>query len=228
MNLATAMRTAAAATMGMMALCGCDATRDAGAQVQHEAGVLAEKTRAGAADMVAAAGSASVSAAASAADWAGELYRTGQLSETARSWLAQGAEASRSGIEAVLQRGQQAAPVAMEIGAALASAVDSDTMFEPIYQEVRGDSPELALRRSEADAAISGMTRVEVIDGLQVGFKELASIDLGHRVTESAYLVVWRQDDRLVGFVYRSRRDVALAQLVSVAPRLIGLARSVL
>ena len=59
-------------------------------------------------------------------------------------------------------------------------------------------TPELALRRSEADTAIQGMTRVEVIDGVQVGFKELSSLDLGHRVTEHAYLVVWRQGDRLV------------------------------
>ena len=118
--------------------------------------------------------------------------------------------------------------MATEIGKALASAVDSDTMIEPIYQEVSGASPELALGRAEADAAISGMSRVEVIDGLQVGFKELSSLDLGHRVTESAYLVVWRQGDRLVGFVYRSRRDVAIGQLVSAAPRLIGLVRSVL
>jgi hypothetical protein len=225
----TLVRAAALAAMGtMLAAGGCEASRDAGVQVQREAGVMAEKTRAGAADMVAAAGERTVVAAGAAADWAGELVRSGQLSDTARSWLRSGAAASQQGIEAVLQRGEQAVPVAMEIGKALTSAVDSDTMFEPIYQEVSGGSPELALRRSEADTAIQGMTRVEVIDGVQVGFKELSSLDLGHRVTEQAYLVVWRQDDRLVGFVYRSRRDIDLGQLVALAPRLIGLVRSAL
>jgi len=228
MKLVMTLGAAVVSVLAMTAAVGCEATRDAGAEVQREAGVMAEKTRAGAADMVAAAGERSAEAAQAAADWAGELYRSGRLTDTARGWLKQGAAASQAGIEAVLQRGEQAVPMATEIGKALASAVDSDTMIEPIYQEVSGATPELALGRAEADAAISGMTRVEVIDGLQVGFKELSSLDLGHRVSESAYLVVWRQGDRLVGFVYRSRRAVAIAQLVSVAPRLIGLVRSVL
>jgi len=228
MKLVMTLGAAAVGVVAMMAVGGCEATRDASAEVQREAGVMAEKTRAGAADMVAAAGERSAEAAGAAADWAGELYRSGQLTDTARAWLKQGAAASQAGIEAVLQRGEQAVPVATEIGKALASAVDSDTMIEPIYQKVSGASPELALGRAEADAAISGMTRIEIIDGLQVGFKELSSLDLGHRVSESAYLVVWRQGDRLVGFVYRSRRDVAIGQLVSAAPRLIGLVRSVL
>mgnify|MGYP000067050570 CR=1 FL=1 len=220
--------TLAAAAVSMALVSGCDASRDAGAEVQRQAGEMAEKTRAGAADMVAVAGERGAEAAQAAADWASAVYRSGQLSETARGWIRDGAAASQVGIEAVLQRGEQAVPVATEIGKTLASAIDSDTMIEPIYQEVSGASPELALARTEADAAISGMTRVEVIDGLQVGFKELSSLDLGHSVSERAYLVVWRQGDRLVGFVYRSRRDLAIGQLVSAAPRLIGLARSVL
>ena len=48
------------------------------------------------------------------------------------------------------------------------------------------------------------------------------------RISEQAYLVVWRQDDRLIGFIYRSRRSVDLVQLVGLAPRLIGLVRSAL
>ncbi len=185
----------------------CDTSRD----VSHEAKILADKTTAEARDM---------------ATRAGEYLRDGQLSASAKEWLHRGAEASREGIEAVLERGQQAAPVAMEIGRALASASDSDTMFEPIYQEVSGASPELALRRAEADAAIRGMTRVEVIDGLEVGFKELASVESGQSMREQAYLVVWRQDAHLVGFVYRSRRVIALAALIQLAPRLVALARS--
>ena len=123
---------------------------------------------------------------------------------------------------------EQGIPVALEIGKALVGAVDSDTLIEPIYQEVGGGSPELAVRRTEADAAIKAMTRVEVIDGLQVGFKELSSLDLGHRVSEQAYLVVWRQDEHLVGFVFRSRRDIKIAEVVALAPKLVALVRGVL
>lgn len=168
-----------------------------------------------------------VEAARVAREWA-EGLNLGELSESAKSWLRRGAEASASGIEAVLQKGEQVVPVAKEIGGALASAIDADTTFEPIYQEVAGGPPELSRRRSEVDVAIQGMTRVEPIDGLQVGFKQLSSLDLGHSVSESAYLVMWRQGDRLVGFVFRSRRDVSLPQLVAGAPRLVGLVRSVL
>jgi hypothetical protein len=248
-------RTRAALAAMWTALAGCEASKDAGAQAQREAGALAERTRAGAADMAEAAqreagvlaertrdeaarlaavagergteaakaaADSSVAAARTTADWATQKWREGRLTETAQGWLRRGAEASRGGIEAVLQRGQQAAPVAAEIGAALGAAIDSDTMFEPIYQQV-GEGVS-----AEADAAIQGMTRVEPIDGLQVGFKELTSLDLGHRVSEHAYLVMWRQDDRLVGFVFRSRRDIALAELITLAPRLVGLVRSVL
>lgn len=212
---------------------GCESgagqmARDAGAQVQREAGVMAEKTRAGAGELVVAAGERTAEAAYAAGAWAGELVRSGQLSDTARGWLRSGAEASRGGIEALLERGEQAVPAALEIGRALGSAIDSDTMFEPIYQEVSGASPQLAARRAEADEVIRGMPRVEVIDGLQVGFKDLSSLDAGRRVSEQAYLVVWRQDDHLIGFIYRSRRTVELGQLVALAPRLVGLVRSAL
>ncbi|MCY1055097.1 hypothetical protein [Nannocystis sp. SCPEA4] len=184
------------------------------------------RTRA-AAEMAEMAGSRTAEAARAARAWA-ENLNLGELSEAARGWLRKGAEASSSGIEAVLQKGEQVVPVAVEIGRALGGAVDTSTQFEPIYQEVPGGSSELAERRAEADAAIQGMPRVEVIDGLSVGFKQLSSFDVGHHASESAYLVMWRQHDRLIGFVLRSRRDVALAELVREAPRLVALVRSVL
>jgi len=246
MTRATAMAAMVAGLMGLAAP-GCEGgaerARGAGAEVQREAGALAERTRtgaealmaaagertrAGAGELMAAASERTAEATQAAGAWAGELVRGGQLSAAARDWLRRGAAASRGGIEALLQRGEQAVPVALEIGQALASAVDRDTMFEPIYQEVSGASPELAVRRAEADAVIQGMPRVEVIDGLQVGFKDLSTLDMGRQVSEQAYLVVWRQDDHLIGFIYRSRRSVALAQLVALAPRLIGLVRSAL
>ncbi len=215
--------------LAVLAVClgvpGCDSTRDA---AQREAGVMAEQTQKKASELASAAGDRTVEAAKAARDWAGDLVASGKLSETAMDWLQRGAAASGEGIEAVLKRGEQGIPVAMDIGKVLVGVVDSDTLIEPIYQEVGGGSQELAVKRTEADEAIKGMTRVEVIDGLQVGFKELSSLDLGHHVSEQAFLVVWRQDDRLIGFVYRSRRDIALQQLVAAAPKIIGLVRSAL
>lgn len=226
-------RMMAAMVAGLCVLAGCEPgdkqqAREVGAKLQREAGVLADKTRVGAGELAVAAGERTVEAAEAAGSWAGELVRSGQLSDVSRDWLRRGAEASRVGIEALLQRGEQAAPVALEIGHALVGAIDSDTRIEPIYQEVSGASPELAARRAEADGLISTMPRVEVIDGLQVGFKDLSSLDLGRQISEQAYLVVWRQDDRLIGFIYRSRRSIDLVTLVGLAPRLVGLVRSAL
>jgi hypothetical protein len=228
-------RTMAMAAMvsGLCVVFGCgpdgeQRAREMGAEVHREAGVLADRTRIGAGELVVAAGERTAEAAEAAGSWAGELVRSGQLSDAARGWLRRGAEASRVGIEALLQRGEQAVPVALEIGHALAGAIDADTRIEPIYQEVSGASPELAARRAEADGLISTMPRVEVIDGLQVGFKDLSSLDVRRQTSEQAYLVVWRQDDRLIGFIYRSRRSVDLVTLVGLAPRLIGLVRSAL
>lgn len=200
-----------------LGLCGCDALD----------GCDAAKSTQRASEMAQAAGARTAEVAHAAREWAAGLG-LGELTESAKAWLRRGAEASASSIEAVLQKGEQVVPVALEITRALVAAIDTDTAIEPIYQEVAGGSTELALRRAEADAAIQGMARVEPIDGLQVGFKQLSSLDLGRHVSESAYLVVWRQDDRLVGFVFRSRRAVALDQLVHEAPRLVALVRSVL
>lgn len=188
-------------------------------------GCDASESRTRAAEVAEAAGTRTAEAARAARAWAESL---GELSESAKAWLRKGAEASTSGIEAVLQKGEQVVPVAVEIGRALGGVVDASTRFEPIYQEVPGGSPELAERRAEADAAIQDMPHVEVIDGLSVGFKQLSRFDLERHASESAYLVMWRQHDRLVGFVVRSRRDVALAELVREAPRLVALVRSVL
>lgn len=200
-----------------LGLCGCDAL----------SGCDAAKSTQRASEMAQAAGARTAEVAHAAREWAAGLG-LGELTESAKGWLRRGAEASASSIEAVLQKGEQVVPVALEITRALVAAIDTDTAIEPIYQEVAGGSTELALRRSEADAAIQGMARVEPIEGLQVGFKQLSSLDAGQHVSESAYLVVWRQDDRLVGFVFRSRRAVALDQLVHDAPRLVALVRSVL
>ena len=190
----------------------------------REAGALAEKTRAGVGELATSASEQTVAAARMTAEWATKLAQRGELTETAKLWLKKGAELSQGGIEAVLAKGQQAVPTALAIGGALATAVDSDTMIEPIYQPIG----QAGIGSAAAEAAIRGMARVEPIDGLQVGFKELTSLDLGHRVSEQAYLVVWQQSEHLVGFVFRSRRDIAITEVVALAPKLIGLARGVL
>jgi hypothetical protein len=51
----------------------------------------------------------------------------------------------------------------------------------------------------------------------------MTQYDTGGRTTESAYLVLWRRDDHLLGFVYRSRKRVDIDTLVRETPRLVGL-----
>ena len=86
--------------------------------------------------------------------------------------------------------------------------------FRPIYIELDGQND-----REAIDRAIGNMPRVEVIDGLTVGFRAF---------TKRQFLVVWRRDDRLVGFVYTSLIDVAIEHVVEQAPRIIGLVGKVM
>lgn len=239
------MRTTAAVLVAMVAAApGCDsaqredlaaktragadaASREAGELAEKTrvgAGELADKTRVGARELATAAGEQTMAAGRATAEWATKLVQRGELTATAKSWLERGAALSKGGIEAMLAKGQQAVPTAVAIGGALASAVDSDTMLEPIYQPIG----QAGIGTVEADAAIRGMTRVEPIDGVEVGFKELTSLEGGHRISEEAYLVMWRQGDSLVGFVFRSRRDIAITELVALAPKLVGLVRGAL
>ncbi len=160
---------------------------------------------------------------AAARAWAEDLSDTGELSNTARAWLSAGAEATQDGAESLLVRGEQVAPVAVSIGRSLAEVYDSDTVLEPVYQPIGapGDDPETG--NAKADAAIKDMGRVEVVDGVSVGFKDLTSTSTRERVSERGYLVLWRKDDHLVGFVYRSRKTIDLEKLVAEAPKLLGL-----
>ena len=112
------------------------------------------------------------------------------------------------------------APAAIEIGRVLVGAYDKDVDFDPIWRKV--DTPEA---RIALDATIGEMPRVEMIDGLKVGFKDLSSRDTSKSVSESAYLVLWRQADHVMGFVYRSRTTVDIEVLIREAPRLVALAR---
>lgn len=153
--------------------------------------------------------------------WA-DVPDTGALSKTAKGWLDQAAEHGEGGIAPLLAKGEQVAPVAADISRSLAGAIETDTKVEPIYQKV----PEG--QEAQVDAAISDMPRVEVIDGLTVGFRQLDETSTEKMVKERGYLVTWREGEHLVGFVYRSKRTVDLNKVVAETPRILGLARRAL
>jgi hypothetical protein len=149
--------------------------------------------------------------------WA-DIPGTGELSDTAKGWLA--SVTDEATIETVVREGTQIAPVALEIGKSLHDAIDSDTAIEPIFQKIEeGDE-------DKVDAAISDMPRTEVVDGLKIGFKQLDETTNAHMVKERGYLVTWRDGDRLYGFVYHSKRTIDVDKLVADAPRLLGLAKA--
>ena len=149
--------------------------------------------------------------------WA-DIPGTGELSDTAKGWLATATDEAT--IEVVVREGKQVAPVAMEIAESVSGAIDSDTAIEPIYQVVEEGQTE------EVDAAIADMPRTEVVDGLTLGFKQIDETSNAKSVKERGYLVTWRDGDHLYGFVYRSKRTIDIDKLVADAPRLLKLARA--
>lgn len=142
------------------------------------------------------------------------LRADGKLSDAA-SALVTAAAASSDGIERTIAKGTQLAPQAWEIAKVVNGAVDDETVLEPIVQDAND--------KAAVDKAVGGMPRVEVMDGLQVGFKKLDSLDAQRSVKERAFLVTWRRDDKLLGFVYRSKRDIDLDALVKLSPKLVAL-----
>lgn len=149
-----------------------------------------------------------------------DLPRTGELSATTRSWLD---GATGDGIEPLVAKGTQLAPVALEIGKVVNDAVDKDYAIEPIYQDVGDEAAQ-----KELDEKLAKMPKTQEIDGVRVGFKQLSEVSSETKVNESAYLVLWRRDDHLVGFVYRSRSEIDVDELFAEAPRLVGLVNSAL
>lgn len=149
-----------------------------------------------------------------------DVRTDGELSDSAKAWLKSQAS-DDSSIETVLVKGVQLAPVALEATKVLVQATDTETKIEPIFQKVDGDT-------SKTDAAIKGMPRVEVIDGLTVGFKQMDSLDASKKVEHRGYLVMWRHEDHLVGFVYRSTRTIDIEKIVAEAPRLVKLTQKAL
>jgi hypothetical protein len=150
-----------------------------------------------------------------------DLRDDGELSDSAKEWLKSQATVEDGAIESVLVKGVQLAPVALEATKVLIDATDSETAIEPIFQKVDGDS-------SKTDAAIAGMPRVQAMDGLTVGFKQMDTLDASKKVEQRGYLVMWRHEDHLVGFVYRSTRTIDIEKLVAETPRLVKLTQKAL
>ena len=162
---------------------------------------------------------------ASTEKWLADVNQSGELSETAKIWLQAKATLADAGIESLLVHGKLILPTAIEIGKVLNNAVDQDTVVEPIFAKLADDSDTSRSAQEKADQAIKQMTKVEVIDGLTVGFMDLTSSAEGMHRTETGYLVVWRQENYLVGFIYRSRKQINVEMLMHEAPRLIQLVR---
>ena len=154
--------------------------------------------------------------------WAG-VTNTGELSSDATAWVKERAKVDGAKVETVIAKGVQVAPVALEIALVVNAAVDDDTAIEPIYQKIEGDQTE-----AEVDAAIGSMARVEVIDGVKVGYSQLSKLDASTKVDEQAYLLTWRREDRLIGLVYRSKRTIDLEMLVKETPRLVAMTQKAL
>jgi len=151
-----------------------------------------------------------------------DLTNDGELSQTTKAWIAeQATKAGSADIESIIQTGVQLTPVALEASKLLADAVDSERAIEPIFQKIDDDP-------AKVDKAIGDMPRVEAIDGVTVGFKQMDSLDADQSVKERGYLVMWRHDEHLVGFVYRSKRTIDLQALIAETPRLIALTQQAL
>ena len=224
--------------MPLAVLCGalaCDAdgakdqARDKAREVQDQAKAKAAAVKDQAADKAhevgAQARDKAGELAGDAVDKAGELWaeRKGELSDGAKTIVARGASASGEGVEALVVKGEQVAPVAFDVAKTLRNTVDSDVDIEPIVQNLDDEQAQ-----AELDARIADMTQVETIDGLDVGFKDVSQWDTAGRENEAAYLIMWRKDARLYGLVYRSRSRVHLDKMVAEAPRLIGAVQGVL
>lgn len=168
-------------------------------------------------DQVTSAASKSKELVDDAKDKAGE--RIDQLGDTAAkydeeldAWLA---DPDKGSIEAyIVDKGGSAAELA-RIAKALHGTVDGETVVLPIYRPVGADEKDI-------DEAIGDMPRTEVVDGVTVGFKRLSHTDTTKQVKEEGYLVLWRREGHLIGFVYRKKSTIDLDAVAKEAPRLVA------
>lgn len=138
------------------------------------------------------------------------------LSDSVRAWIEEGAEGAEGGVESLILEATQIARLVGEIGKVIGEAVDSETIIEPICQRL---DDEEAMAKTEK--AIGDMPRVEVIEGLKAGFKDLTSTDTEAHVKEKGYLVIWRYKDYRVGFVYRTKKTIDIDKLVQEVPKIV-------
>lgn len=162
---------------------------------------------------------ASKKAVDDAKKWWDDVPDTGELSDKTKAWLAKAADDGEASIEKALADGEQYAPTALQIAQGLSSAVDSETGFEPIYVKVDD--------KASADEKIGDMPKVQVVDSLTIGLKRVDEWDGLTKNKERGYLVLWREDEHLVGFVYRSRSEISLEKVAAEVPRLVKLVRQV-
>lgn len=113
-----------------------------------------------------------------------------------------------------ITKGASSATGLAKTAAPLAKAVETDATVLPIVRPVGGSTADI-------DEAIGDMPRTEVIDGVTVGFRQLTLVDNDQHLSEKGYLVLWRRGDYLLGFVYRSKREVKLDVLVAETPKLM-------
>jgi hypothetical protein len=146
-----------------------------------------------------------------------DIPGSGELSESSRRWL-DSASGSGDGVVPLVAKGMQLAPVAMEVAKVVNDAVDKDYAIEPIYQEIGDEAAQEAL-----DDKLAKMPKTQEIDGVRVGFRRLSEVSSEKKLDESAYLVIWRRDAHLVGFIYRTRSEIDVDTLAAETPRLIGL-----
>ena len=78
------------------------------------------------------------------------------------------------------------------------------------------------------DGLVGAGHRVEVIDDVTVGFKQMDQLDAHTDIKQRAYLVMWRHEGFLLGFVYRSVRTIDVDKLVAETPRLLRLSNAAL
>jgi hypothetical protein len=125
------------------------------------------------------------------------------------------AGAKDGSLEAQIRDGRSSATEVLRIAKAMSDAVSSETTVLPIYRPVRD--------QEKVDQDIADMPRTEVIDGVTVGFKRVRELSNSEKVDEDAYLVLWRRDDEIVGFVYQKKSRIDLDALVKETPRLMKL-----
>jgi hypothetical protein len=115
-------------------------------------------------------------------------------------------------------RGKQITHATVEVGKVVVRAVELSLDIDCIYQDA-GDEQ----AQAELDQAITSMATLEVMDGVTVGLERIKSLEKLKYKTGAGYLVLWRRGDKLIGFVWRSEREIDLGIVISEAPRLMGL-----